>query len=152
MSIQVFLNDQELQVLNYKKQGSLTDVSTITIPNEIPAGSYELRVIALDEKWFSDTKTVDLEVIDDDLVPPYLMKDRIQVLRKEGGYSVALLFADDASTITQWTIEQNSQLIYEFKGNVATFDLSDLTQPITYSVIDAAGNKLGGNLDLKKYE
>lgn len=153
MGIKIYLDEKELKTLTYKKQWWLTDVSEITIPDEVAAGRHDLKVVALDEKWFSDMQIVNITLADEDTTPPYLMKDKIQVAKKEWeeGYNIALLFADEGSTIAQGSIEQNGEVVYDFKWNVAYFDLSDLSYPITYTAIDAAGNKLGDTLNLQSY-
>lgn len=50
VSIKVYLDGKELKTLAYKKQGGLTDITDITLPEDTPRGTHELKVVALDEK------------------------------------------------------------------------------------------------------
>ncbi len=148
-SIKIYLGEVELKTFNYNKSGDLIDINTITIPEAIAPGSYELKVIVIDEKGFSDTKSVQVTLVATDTKPPYLLEDKIKITAKanNAGYDVVLLFNDDASLVTTWTIEKDGKVVQTFNGNIAIFSLPTLGK-VSYSVIDKSGNKAGGTVTL----
>lgn len=81
-SIKIYLGEVELKTFNYNKSGDLIDINTITIPEAIAPGSYELKVIVIDEKGFSDTKSVQVSLVATDTKPPYLLEDKIKITTK----------------------------------------------------------------------
>jgi len=135
------LNDIELKSFTYNKQGGVIDITNVTLPSVTQPGNYQLRVIVTDEKGYSDSKTVAITLVTQDSTPPFLMTEKVKVIKREkGGYDVVLLFSDDASSIKKGTIERDGKDIYTFDGNLAVFTVETLG-PIAYSVIDSSNNK-----------
>ncbi len=152
-TIKVFLWEQELNLLNYKKSWWLNDISTITVPDSIVPWTYELKLIAIDDQWYSDSKALQVTLIDKDNTPPYLMDTKVQIEQQaDNTYKIALLFADESSTITEWTIEQNGTLVHSFTTNIAQFIVSTLASQLSWVALDSAGNKWIGTIDLTKYK
>ncbi len=141
--MKLFLDDVELQTLQFNKAEALTEISTITVPNEIAPGTYTLKAIVTDDKGYSDVQSVDIEIRDGgtDTTPPYLMKNKMKISQKDDGtYEVVFLFGDDASTISNGGIVYNGEVIHQFTQNVAIFSLPTLGE-VSYAVEDSAGNK-----------
>lgn len=151
-TIKLFLDDIELKALNYNKQWNLIDISTVTIPEEIAPWVYTLKAVAIDEKWYTDTQSVIIEVKDwgDDTTPPYLMEDKVKVTEKSNGnFEVVMLFGDDASTLWSGRVIQWWATVHSFTNNVAIFELADLGE-VSYVVDDSAWNIAEWTLILKK--
>ncbi len=152
-TIKVFLWTQELQVLAYRKWWSVNDITTITIPDTIPLWSHELKLVVIDDKWVSDTKSVSVTLIDSDTTPPYLMENKVQIEQKtDGSYTIGLLFGDESSTVLWWTIQQNGVTIKTFEsGSIVSFTVSTLGS-ISWTASDTANNKWSWTIDLTKYK
>lgn len=149
-SVKIFLNDIELKSFTYNKQGGVIDITNVTLPSVTQPGNYQLRVVVTDEKGYSDSKTVAITLVTQDTTPPFLMAEKVKVIKREKwGYDVVLLFSDDASSIKKWTIERDGKDIYTFDGNLAVFTVETLGE-IAYSVIDSSNNKWGGTILLKE--
>lgn len=152
-TVKVFLGEQELKLISYKKSGTLNDITTITIPENIPAGSYELKLIVIDEKWYSDSKALQIVLTDSDSEPPYLMDTKVQIEQTApNSYTIALLFADESSLVKEGSITQNNSVIKEFNGNIVQFTVNDLTTPVSWSASDSSWNKWSGTITLTKYK
>jgi len=152
-TVKVFLGENELNLLTYKKSWWLNDISTITVPDSILAWTYELKLIVIDNQGYSDSKTLKVILINKDTTPPYLMDTKVQIEQQaDGTYKIALLFADESSTISEWTIEQNGTLTHSFTSNIAQFSVSDLTSQLSWVAIDSSWNKWLGKIDLTKYK
>ncbi len=148
-TMKLYLGSVELKSFKYNKEGNLIDISDVTIPPEIPAGKYDLKVIVIDEKWYSDSKTVAVTLVDADTHAPYLMEDKVKVTENnKGGFDIVILFADEEGTIASGMIKKDEKIIHEFKGNVAYFSVGTLG-PITYTVTDGAWNAANGTYELK---
>lgn len=148
-TMKLYLNDIELKSFNYNKAGNLIDISTVTIPDEIDPGTYNLKIIVIDDKWYSDSQAVSITIAENDTIPPYLIEDKIKVSEKEdGNYEVVLLFGDKASTIASGHISQGDQQITNIKNNVAILSIPTL-DPLSYVVADSAGNETKGTIKLK---
>lgn len=151
-SVTFYLNNVELKTSAYTTP-TVIDISTISIPESMTQWSYTLKVVATDEKWFSDSKSVPITIGEKtkDTNPPYILKDKIQVSKKISGtgdeqktiFTVTALFADDSSTIKQGTIWQNWQQIANFSKNLVAFTTTSLSD-ISYVVIDESDNKWTG--------
>lgn len=152
-TIKVFIDDEEIGLLTYKKSWGLNDISTITVPDSIVAGKHELKLIAFDDQWYSDSKAIQITLIDADTTPPYLMDTKVQIEEQaDGTYKIALLFADESSTLREWTIEQNWTVLQNFSENIAQFTVTNLTESVSRSAIDSANNKWTWVIDLTKYK
>jgi membrane carboxypeptidase/penicillin-binding protein PbpC len=152
-TVKVFLGTQELNLLNYRKTWWLNDISTISVPESIAPWTHELKLIVIDDKWYSDTKSIQVTLIDADTTPPYLMDTKVQIEQQaDGTYKIALLFADESSTLREWTIEQNGTTIHSFKDNIAQFVVNNLDNQLSRVALDSANNKWTWVIDLKRYK
>lgn len=148
-TLKLYLNDIELSELTYNKQGNVTDISTVIIPEEIAPGSYTLKAVVFDDKWYSDTQVVPVTIQDwQDTTAPYLIQDKIKITKKdnEEKRDIILLFWDDASTIASGNVSiwENS---YPFQGNIAMFTVDTLWEA-TYTVSDSFGNVATNTISL----
>lgn len=149
-NMKLYLDDIELKSFSYNKQWNLIDISTVMIPAEISAETYTLKVIVIDEKGYSDSQSVEIDVIDTDVTPPYFMDNKVKITEtSDGNYEVVLIFWDDASTIASGSIVQWENTVHSFSSNIALFELAELGN-ISYSVSDSAGNTSEGSVELKK--
>jgi penicillin-binding protein 1A len=152
-TVKVLLDNQEIKTQSYNKRGDLNDIITVSVPNTISAGNHELKIIVIDDQWYSNTKTVQVALIDSDTTPPYLMDTKVQIEQKtDWSYAIALLFADESSTLQEGTIEQNGTVIHSFTNNIAQFSVTDLNSPLSRVALDSATNKWTGTIDLTKYK
>lgn len=139
-SAKLYLGAIELDTIEYNRSWNLIDIVTVRIPETIDIGTYQLRVVMIDEKWYTDSEIVSITIGIEDTQPPYLLEDKIKVTALDDwGSTVVMLFADDAGTIAQGTIEQTGEKIHEFEWNLANFVIQN-TWSVTYSVTDTAGN------------
>lgn len=140
-SVKLYLWTIELDSISYNKSWNLIDIVTVKIPETIDSWIYQLRVVVLDEKGYTDTEVVSLKIWVEDTQAPYLLEDKVRVTdRDEGWYDVVMLFADDASTITIWTITQWDEILHEFDWNLANFVTQEIWT-VQYSVTDWFGNE-----------
>ncbi len=149
--MKVYLWDIEISSTSYNKEWSVIDISDVKIPAEIADGEYVLKAIIRDEKWYSDSRSVKIKVwsVSTDTNPPYLVKDKIKVTpTADGGYSIVLLFGDDASTIWAWSVSIDWTKVHSFDWNVATFTVKDIWT-LTYEVKDWVWNSGVGKVILK---
>lgn len=63
----------------------MIDITNVTLPAVTKEGSYELKILVTDEKGYTDSKTVPITLIGADTTPPFLMKDKVKVLKKDSG-------------------------------------------------------------------
>lgn len=148
-SAKLYLGTIELDSITYNKPGNLIDIVDVKIPESIDAWTYTLKVVVLDEKGYSDSETITLNVWVEDTQPPYLLEDKVRVTELEdGGRSVVMLFADDAGTIAQWVIQQGGVDVHKFDGNLANFTVESL-DVLSYSLVDGAGNKGWGEKEIE---
>lgn len=148
-AMKLYLWTVELKSFSYNREGNLIDISTVKIPDEIDPGTYDLKAVVFDEKWFSDSRTIKITLINDDTSPPSIMDDKVKVTKTPNGtFEIVMLFSDDASLISTGIIEQGGQKIHEFEWNVAVFESSTLDD-VSYSITDAAGNEGKGTISLK---
>lgn len=146
--MKLYLDDLELKSFSYNKQGNLIDISTVTIPDQIDPGRYDLKVVVIDEKGYSDTKSIEINLQYNDTTPPYLMEDKMKITEKEdGSYDVLFLFADDSSTIATGAILSDGEVFHTFSSNVTIFQVGTLKE-LTYIVSDSAGNRKEANIDI----
>jgi len=149
-SMKLFLWSIELDSFAYNRSWNLIDINTLKIPAEIPAGTYPLKAVIVDEKWYSDSKTLTIELIDNDVTPPYLLTDKIQVEKTASwNFDVVLLFADDEGTIAGWSISQNDEEVYAIEKNVANFEVATLGT-FDYTVKDNSGNEKTSTITLSE--
>ncbi len=149
-SVKIYLNDVELKSYTYDKQWGVVDITNVTLPSVTKPGNYELKVMMTDEKGYSDSKTIPIVLIWEDTTPPFLMTDKVKVIKRDTGwYDVVLLFSDVSSTIKKWSIQRGWEDVYTFDGNLAVFSVESLGQ-ISYTIIDSANNKWWGTLMLKE--
>lgn len=143
-SLQLFLGTIELKSFNYNKTGNLIDITTVRIPDEIPVWTYPLKAIVTDEKWYTDSKTVQIKLVDEDINPPYLLQDKVKITENDNWwFDVVLLFWDDESKIAWWTITLWEELIYTIESEIAVFSVNS-TEWLIYTVQDTNGNEANG--------
>ena len=148
-SLKIFLNDVELRSSTYNRQWWVMDITNVSIPDVTPPGEYTLKLIVTDEKWFTDTQTVDIQLVAEDTTPPFLMEDRKRInKRDDGSFEVVLLFNDYASTIREVTVHKDGEEIFSTSSNLAVFNVPTAGE-ISYTVIDSSNNRWGGILILE---
>lgn len=139
-SATLYLGAIELDTIEYNRTWNLIDIVTVKIPESIDPWTYQLRVVILDDKWYTDTETVSLTIGVEDTQPPYLLEDKVKVTELDGwGLDIVMLFADDAWTIQAWTITQDGEVLHEFEWNLANFSAVN-TWVIRYTLTDTSWN------------
>lgn len=151
-TVKVYLDDKELKVINYKKSSWITDINTISIPEETPVGNYNLKIVVLDSSGASDSKTIEVNLVANDSTAPYIMENKIKVTKQaDGNYEIVLLFADESSTVREGSIEQAWKLLATIKNNMAIFSVVSLEQEITWKATDEANNTAQWTVTLSTY-
>lgn len=80
----------------------MNDITSVTIPESIALGTHTLKLVVIDDKGVSDSKSVQIELIDSDIMPPYLVDNKVQIEeQKDGTYRIAVLFGDESSTVKE---------------------------------------------------
>ena len=139
-SMKLYLWTIELKSFDYNKQWNVIDISTVRIPDQVPPGSYTLKAVITDEKGYTDSQSVRIQLIDDDTEAPYLLENRIKVTPTTAwSYEIVMLFADDAWTISEGSIIKDGQVIHTIDSNIAYFTVRDLWT-VSYSVTDSSWN------------
>lgn len=147
-SAKLYLGAIELDTIEYNRSWNLIDIVTVKIPETIDPWTYQLRVVIIDEKWYTDTQTVSIDIGVEDTQPPYLLENKVKVTAlEEWGSDVVMLFADDAWTIAEGKILQNDEVVHVFEWNLANFVLQN-TWVITYTLTDTAWNSSEWSIEL----
>ncbi len=152
--MKLFLDDIELTTIKYDTPNQVNDIVNVTIPDVVEDGSYVLKAVIFDEKWYSDSRSVKITLAwaEQDKTPPYLLDDKVKIVKNEDGtHSLVLLFGDDASSIWDGTISVWWAPIFSFKWNVASFTTDKVGQ-IDYQVYDTSWNKVNGNVIIQAPE
>lgn len=154
--VRVMLWSIEIISLDYRNDTTVTDITPITIPQEIPGWSYRLKVIAFDVNGYSTEKEIPIRIIQDDTQAPELLANRTQVRQQDdGSYSVTVVFRDAASRIQEWTFtrweqgwEQGENILHTFSQEIVSFNVDSL-DPIDYTVSDVSWNEATGTIVLE---
>lgn len=144
------LDDIELTTISYNKETPLVDIQDIVIPDSIEDGTYIFKAEIFDDKWYSDSKSVKITIWSawDDIVPPYLIKNKVKVTKNDDGtFNVVLLFADDASSLGDSEVSLWWEIVHSFSWNLAAFTTSELWL-FTYTVEDTSWNKATWQISL----
>lgn len=150
--VRVMLWSIELVSLDYRNNTTVTDITPITIPQEIPWWSYRLKVISFDVNGYSTEKEIPIRIVQTDTEAPELLTNRTQVTPQDDGtYSVTVVFRDKASTIqegnfTRW--EQWEETLHTFSQEIVSFSVDSL-DPINYTVSDTLWNEASGTIILE---
>jgi hypothetical protein len=130
---------------------NISDIKSIDIKN-IKDWKHTLQLIAIDDEWFSNSQTIQINITSADKQAPFMVEDKAVVkANTDWTYTVMLLFDDALSAIAWWKFIVSSwEIINEFKNNFASFQVSWLST-ISLEVKDSYWNILSQSLDLNKY-
>lgn len=138
-TLRVFLWNIELRSIDYNRAWTITDIVSIKIPDEIPTWTYPLRIVVSDDKWFTETKEIQIRLINNDENPPLFLADRLRISEKDNGYEITLLFRDNESRVTSWSITRWEELLHTVNNEISVFTVESLEE-IEYTVSDIAWN------------
>ncbi len=113
---------------------------------------HTLQLMAIDDEWFSNSETIEINVISSDNQAPFMVEDKAVVkANTDWTYTVMLLFDDALSAIEWWKFLGFSwEIINEFKNNFASFQVTSLST-LSLEVKDSYWNILNQTIDLNKY-
>jgi hypothetical protein len=148
----VYIDDAQVAVVSFKwKETSVSQLQAIDLPKSITNWEHTLKISAVDAEWFSNEKSISINITSTDKQAPVLLEDKIKVTPVGSGYQVSLIFNDELSYLKWWSITQNEKVIKKFDWSVAIFNVDQLGL-ITISAEDAYGNKLSKSVDLSTYQ
>lgn len=129
----------------------ISDIKPIDI-KDIKDGKHTLQLIAIDNKWFSNSQTIQINISSLDKQAPFLVEDKAIVkINDDSTYTVMFLFDDELSAIQWWKFTNSSwEVISEFKNNFASFQVAWLSV-VSLEVKDSYWNILSQNIDLNNY-
>jgi hypothetical protein len=148
----VSFDETQVWSFDYKwDKNVVTDTQNITLEGDIKEWAHVVKVEIIDVWWFSNFKTLYVNIIWKDDQPPMILQDKINVKQtSDGKYNVVMLFEDQSSSIVWWKITVASWNVIDFKGDMAAFPVDSLWT-IWVIVIDSFNNVLKQDIDLTKY-
>lgn len=160
----LLLNKQQIGAIEYPRWDtkSISDTKQVTIAwTGFKNGTYILDFVAFDFAWFSNKKSVSVQLALGAIPPPSPIVDTdaptintsaIKISKNmDGTYSVIIPLQDVTAVVT-WKIMRNSVQLYEFKNSIATADFQiDTLGPVVIIAQDPAQNTLNQTIDLSTY-
>lgn len=147
--IKISLNNNiELKEYRYKGKKEITSIKNLKIPEFINKWKHNLIIKAFDSKWYQDQKNIAINITNKDKDKPYLLKNKMKIEENNWEYKITLLFRDNTSFVSKWTIKQNWKEIKKFEWNVAVINVTD-KKDISYSISDKFWNTKEWQLPLK---
>ena len=147
--VSVSINGRVIWSTEYRwNSNDITDVILSDLWEEL--GKWELTLLAIDNQWYSNRRSINLSVVAWDTTPPFIMKDNTYVIKDGDRYRVVIILNDELSSVNGWTIKQWDKVIKTFDKNIAEFTT---TTPWVVSVFakDSFGNQLNDTLDIRTY-
>ncbi len=151
-SVNILIDQMQAWSFSYPSwRKNISDIKSIDIKN-IKDWKHTLQLIAIDDEWFSNSQTIQINITSADKQAPFMVEDKAVVkANTDWTYTVMLLFDDALSAIAWWKFIVSSwEIINEFKNNFASFQVSWLST-ISLEVKDSYWNILSQSLDLNKY-
>lgn len=130
---------------------NISDIKSINIKN-IKDWKHTLQLIAIDEDWFSNSETIQINITSADKQAPFMVEDKAVVkVNEDWTYTIMMLFDDALSSVEWWKFLGTSwEVISEFKNNFASFQVPSLSI-ISVEAKDAYWNILNQTIDPNKY-
>lgn len=149
-SVRILVNDTNVAEFSYSDKTNLSDIKKITLPPG--AASYTISVIAVNSAWWFAKKTVPVTLSATDTWLPYLLDDKISVVKRwDSSYDVVMLFVDDQSAVKWWKISMmNGVELKKFDGNIVSLNIQ-IPQALAYEITDTAGNIKKGKVEVEEY-
>ena len=147
--VSISINDRVIWSTEYKWDSSdITDVIISDLGEEY--GAWDLTILAVDTEWYSNRKTINVDVVKSDTTAPFILKEYTSVENLWSRYKVILFFNDDLSSVKWWTIKQWSKIIKNFSQNIAEFFV---TEPWIIDIVakDWFDNELKDTIDIRDY-
>lgn len=149
-SIRILVNDANVAEFAYTNKLNLSDIKKISLP--VWQQSYTISVIAVNNEWGFAKKNVQVSLLAKDDWLPYLLDDKITVVKKgEDDYEVVMLFIDNESAIKWGKISMmNGVVLKKFDGNIVTLSIK-IPQELAYEISDTAWNIKKWKVDAAKF-
>ncbi len=146
-SVVVFADGQQIAQFPYKGiNKTVNEISSVT--SQLSAGKYTIEILAVDTKGYSNKASFPVEIISSDKTAPTILESKTKVEQRENGkYQINIIVEDDLSFIEYGKISVGTNIIYEFKWNVATFVVDKLSAVSVFAK-DAYGNTVEKTIDL----
>lgn len=137
--VEIYINNNLIETFAYNSE-SISEVKTIKVPKTVILWRTTISFKAIDQNGEYSTKVLNVNVVDKETNPPYLVNEWIKKQEKEDWtYHIWLVFKDDQSNVKWWVIYQNGDVITKFNWNVVEFDIKDLKW-ISYEIYDSFDN------------
>lgn len=150
VNVRILVNDQNVAEYPYGGKTTLSDIKKITLPGW--SWPFTITVMAINADWWFGKQTVSVGLLDKDTWLPYLLDDKITVIKRaENKYDVVMLFVDNESAVKWGKISMMNWVELEkFDGNVASLTIQ-VPQELAYEVSDVAGNVKKGKIDASQF-
>lgn len=106
-SVSFYLNDVVVKTNTYNTT-NVIDISKIQIPESLAVGTYTLKVVVKDVKWFTDSKSVPIVLVDNDTTAPVLLKEKISIEKIiKNTTTVSSSWSAQSSGVLAWTLVES---------------------------------------------
>lgn len=150
-NVLLYLDGEIIEKYEYDRKKSVVDLKTIDLTSIWSTNilwKHTLKVEVIDLQGYSSVDSISMEVVEEDLEPPALSRDKIKTfLQEDWTYEVVLLFEDELSAVEWWKILIDWVEIKTFEWGFVSFNISELKK-VSYVVVDSVKNILKWDLDL----
>jgi len=126
--IDIYIDNQLIQTSDY------TQIVSVYLKNNISLWEHKLTIILTDEKWYTKTQFININLIKKDTTPPYLD----QIIKKD--WKFIYIFKDKESKVLWWFIICNWKK-QRFRWPIAIWNSNNCSYE---SIIDYYGNSFQG--------
>ncbi|HKL43762.1 MAG TPA: transglycosylase domain-containing protein [Candidatus Absconditabacterales bacterium] len=147
--VSISINDRVIGSMEYRGDSNqITDVMVTDLGDEF--GNGELTLLAVDTEGYSNRKSINVSLVSNDTVAPFVLKDITSVRENDGRYRVIIFFNDKLSSVNGGTIKQGDKTLKTFAQNIAEFNMNEPGIVDIYAK-DGFGNELYDTLDIRDY-
>ena len=146
-NITVNIWNNELFSKQYSR-ANVSDITNVEIPSSINYWSHELLVKAVDSEGYSDTKKINVNLVEENDSTPYLEQNRSRAIENDDwSYTYTLIFTDDLSYVVSGKIFYDWEVISEFDSNVVNFQVES-NENLRYEIEDVDWNIWKWSIDI----